>query len=90
MTVTPEVIREVLNSVDIEGLLQVGAPADEYESEAQMIATAISQTSESDLTEERLLHVIRRVWTEMFGPFSDEEIKKRDAVFLQVARQILA
>jgi hypothetical protein len=88
MIVAPEIIREVLNSEDIEGLLKVGAPADEYESEAQMIATAIKQTSESEVTEEQLSRIVRRVWAEMFGPFSEGEIEKRSAAFRQVARKI--
>ncbi len=59
MTISPVQIQQVLNDEDIEGLLQVGAPSDEYETEARMIAEAITQTHESKLTEERLTSVVK-------------------------------
>lgn len=87
MTITH--IQHVLNDEDIEGLLGAGAPSDEYESEAQMIAKAITQASESELTEELLTTVVRSTWVEMFGPFSDEQLRKREAAFQRVARRVL-
>lgn len=90
MTISPAQIQQVLNDEDIEGLLHVGAPSDEYESEARMIAKAITQASEPELAEERLTAVIRSTWAEMFGPFSEEQLRRREAAFLRVARRVMA
>jgi hypothetical protein len=38
-----ELINELLTFQNIEGLLSIGAPGDEYESEAEMIANRISE-----------------------------------------------
>jgi hypothetical protein len=70
MTFKQETIQRALNAEDLEGLLQVGAPPDEYESEAQMIANAVTHTNEDELTEDRLADLIRDVWIETSGPFS--------------------
>jgi len=82
-------IQHVLNDEDIEGLLGVGAPSDEYESEARMIAKAITEASEAELTEERLIAVVRSTWAEMFGPFADEQLRQWEAAFQRVARRLL-
>jgi len=89
MTISPLQIQQVLNDEDIEGLLQAGAPTDEYETEARMIAEAITQAHESKLTEERLTSVVRSTWAEMFGPFSGDQLRKREAAFQRVARRVM-
>lgn len=90
MTISHVQIQQVLNDEDIEGLLQVGAPSDEYEAEARMIAEAITQAHESKLTEEHLTAVVRRTWAEMFGPFSEDQLRRREAAFQRVARRVMA
>jgi hypothetical protein len=90
MTISPIQIQQVLNDEDIEGLLKAGAPTDEYETEAQMIAEAITQTHESKLTEERLTSVVKVTWAEMFGPFSEDQLQQREAAFQRVARRVMA
>lgn len=90
MTISHVQIQQVLNDEDIEGLLQVGAPTDEYETEARMIAETITQAHESKLTEERLTAVVRSTWAEMFGPFSEDQLRQREAAFQRVARRVMA
>jgi hypothetical protein len=80
---------EVLNAADVEGLFRLGAPSDEYTSEAQMISEAIAQLGESELTQEGLEAVVRNVWVRMFGPFSEEQVNKRGNALSHVAREIL-
>lgn len=89
MKIMPNDVREVLNAADVEGLLRLGAPNDEYMSEAQMISEVIAQLDESELSQERIEEIVRNVWAKMFGPFSEEQISKRGAVFSHVAREIL-
>lgn len=88
--ITPVAIKEALDAVDIEDLLKLGAPADEYETEARAIVTALRGSKESELTEDKLTAVVCKVWLQMFGPFSEEAITKRQNAFRQVARRILA
>jgi len=44
---TVEQIREVLNREDIEGLIALGAPKDEYDMEADMIPHAVAKHKSS-------------------------------------------
>ncbi len=80
-------IQQVLNDEDIEGLLRIGAPRDEYEPESQLIAQAIEQTCE--LTEDHLTAVVENTWRERFGPFSEEQLRARHSAFRRVAQHIL-
>jgi|HubBroStandDraft_1064217.scaffolds.fasta_scaffold2070808_1 hypothetical protein len=89
MKIAATAILEVLNKADIEGLLRLGAPADEYVSEAQLISEAIAQAGDSKHTQARVEDLVRDVWVTRFGPFSEEQIEKRSGVFSQVARDIL-
>ena len=90
MRLTNTKIEEVLRAADIEALIQLGAPKDEYEPEARSLIYAISHLGENELTEERLTEIIRIEWTKWFGPFSDEEVEMRMPDFRQIAHQILA
>lgn len=83
-------IQQILNEEDVEGLLGAGAPPDEYESEARLIAEAFGQAREPRLTEGNLMTVIENTWREMFGPFSEEQLQLRHAAFRRIAQRILA
>lgn len=85
---TMSTIKNILREEDIEGLIQLGAPADEYNSEAQEIATAMARLGD-ELSEEQVLKVLEEVWNGSFGPLSSKEIEMRRAAFLRVARRII-
>lgn len=87
MTNLLDIIRDVLNREDIEGLLALGAPEDEYHAEAELIRQAI-ENGEVKLREEELTGLLRRIWQEMLGPFSEEEMKQRQSGLERVARQL--
>ncbi len=89
MEITRLEIEEVLRSEDVEGLLDLGAPRDEYSSEARSIASALAAIEVHDLTEDRLAAVVRSVWTRSFGPLSEADLAKRASAFRQVAQRIL-
>jgi hypothetical protein len=84
------IVQGALNGEDLEGLLQLGAPADEYKSEALDIISVIAEAGPSALTEDTLTGVIESVWIRTFGPFSVEEVRQRKAGFRRVARTILS
>ncbi|MGH9402381.1 MAG: hypothetical protein ACRD2P_09775 [Terriglobia bacterium] len=87
------IIREILNREDIEGLLSLGAPPDEYESEARLLTQSVQAlvADGSDLStrQARLAGEIRETWRRMFGPFSESDLAQREAAFNRVAAQIV-
>jgi hypothetical protein len=88
MRITKSDIETVLNEEDIEGLLKFGAPNDEYSDEARMIASILQSSGDSSLLEDRTSDIVCQVWTESFGPFSEDDIRKRLRTFQNVAHRI--
>jgi hypothetical protein len=89
MSITESAIAEALISEDIESLFQHGAPENEYTPETRGIVKALALLSKNDITEERLVAIIRAVWSRSFGPFSDDEIEMRTPAIRGVANRIL-
>lgn len=89
MTISYMQILHVLNEEDIEGLFKTGAPRDEYESEAKLIAQAVTQAGGLPITEERLAALVGDAWQRMFG-LSKEQSRQRREAFQRVAQRILA
>lgn len=88
-----QIVQQVLNREDIEGLLSLGAPHDEYEGEAEKVAQAIQHmllnTGELHLSSDRVAGALREVWARAFGPYSEEDLAKREAAFRRAATQII-
>jgi hypothetical protein len=86
-------IKTLLDREDIENLLALGAPGDEYQSEAQMIHRAVTKLHNDrpqNFTTERVTDVIEAVWQEMFGPIEAEQLAAREPVFRKIAAEICA
>jgi hypothetical protein len=90
MDISQNNLRELLNSEDIEGLLALGAPDDEYADEVRILASALSQIDGDDIPEDAVAEVVRRVWIRAFGPFTDADIERRSAAFRHLAHEIQA
>jgi hypothetical protein len=90
MAIIESTIEDALRAADIELLIEYGAPQDEYTPEISGIVNALAIIGEKEIDIERLVAIIREVWVQMFGPFSDEEIELRMPAFRQVAHRILA
>ena len=85
-------IKAALDHADIEGLLAIGCPADEYNSEASLIEDRIAKLAQSGPeppAEAQAERTVAEVWNEQFGPFSDEDLQKRSSAFTSVARKII-
>ncbi|MGP0095771.1 MAG: hypothetical protein ACLPHI_01935 [Terriglobales bacterium] len=85
-------IKAALDSEDIEGLVAIGCPPDEYNSEASLIEGRISkltQLGEKPLAGNQVERMVAEVWNEMFGPFNVEDPQKRQPAFASVARKIV-
>ena len=81
-------IEKILVRLDIEGLIELGAPLDEYIAEAENIALAANALAMSDISDLSVAYIVQQVWNKFFGPFSDSDLEKRKAEFMSVAKQI--
>lgn len=59
-------IQSALIEEDLEGLIQAGAPRDEYESEAMQIFQALSNLPETEKNRDILVSIISLVWVQNF------------------------
>jgi hypothetical protein len=91
MPISEHKIKTLLDREDIENLLELGAPGDEYASEANMIYSAITKLERDqpeDFTADRIMGVILEVWQEMFGPMESEQLGAREPLFRKIAAEI--
>lgn len=57
---------------DVEGLIEAGAPNDEYDDEAAQCFTAIQAMPDNEVTKEAVLDVLSVIWAKSFNLGSDE------------------
>ena len=84
-----EKIKTVLRIADIEGLIESGAPDDEYDSEAEEIMQALSMMEIESLNEEAMLSVIADVWEDYFH-LDENQIAQAMPYFRDMGQKILA
>ena len=82
-------IGAILQAEDIEGLLSLGAPKDEYSHEAAEIKSALADLDEDNATQDQISALVMNVWKRSFGPLSDGDVEKRFPAFRQLAQRIL-
>ncbi len=62
-----ESIREIVRDADVEGLIEIhGAPADEYDTEAEALHTAIAHLQTNEITISKLLPILEAIWRRNF------------------------
>ena len=88
MNVSETEIDSILRAKDIEGLLPLGAPDNEYFIEAAEIALALQSLSLKEVNDDEVSDRVMRVWSRFFGPFSPEEMRQRSSVLHEVVRAI--
>jgi hypothetical protein len=89
MMIPTATIDAILQKEDVEGLLNLGAPKDEYSREAAEIHAALEAIDENDVTSDGVAAVVMNVWERSFGPFSPDDLQKRSPVLQQVVQYIL-
>ncbi len=89
MTDLYNIIANILHEEDIEGLIALGAPDDEYDDEAAQIAEAISKLDVAVRTQNNIAAIIALAWARSFD-HSPEAIKLRSAAFTHAAERISA
>jgi hypothetical protein len=82
-------IKAALDSEDPAGLLAMGAPADEYASEASLIEGRIAKVAVDKVNVDQIADIVAEVWNSQFGPFDAEDLNKRRQAFSSVARKIV-
>ena len=80
-------INELVATADIEGYIADGAPADEYESEAEELHTAIANFTIAEVTAARINPIIETIWSKSFNP-DNESLAQRHTAILGLAQQI--
>lgn len=88
MRITTANINALLVQEDVEGLIDAGAPSDEYSDEAAQIAAALLQLDHEQLTEDIILSTVGLIWLKNFE-LSEQDMKLRIPALESLARLIL-
>ena len=87
MRISSKEIDLILQAEDIEGLIESGAPSDEYHSEVQDIIQALEKLNSSEFTQENILAIVSAIWLRNFN-LQEEELKKRESALIRITRKI--
>jgi hypothetical protein len=82
-------IKELTRDADIEGFIAGGAPADEYDTEAEELFKAIQHYATKELVAPRLMPILKRIWAVNFNVSGDELVSRQpalDGLANQIAR----
>jgi hypothetical protein len=88
MSITLEKFKAAFREEDIEGLIELGAPDDEYDSEAEQTLAAVRRLSEHERTKAAIVSIIAMIWAKSFNR-GYEEITERMSAFENVALKLL-
>jgi hypothetical protein len=85
-------MKRILDEEDIEGLLALGSPSDEYDAESRLIEGALSKLDNwesREIAAKRIEACIEEIWQRQFGPFDEPEASKRRPHIKKVAQKIV-
>jgi hypothetical protein len=88
MTLSLADIATALRAEDIEGLIKLGAPNDEYDSEATEIGNALASLQKDQLTEANIAAIIALAWAKSFN-HSAQEIEQRVPAFRRISHRLI-
>ena len=88
MKISRQTIDTLLQQTDIEGLIQSGAPSDEYSSEAEIISTALNELNDDEINEGNIVAVVSEVWKTSFG-LDSNGMQQREPVIRDLAKTFL-
>ena len=80
-------LQELVATADVDGFISGGAPADEYEGEADALFARIRGFSTDHLFAANLLPVLEEIWRESFK-LSEEEVASKRSKLGELATQI--
>jgi len=85
-------IKHALDEADIEGLLSLGSPGDEYDGEATLIENGICRASDFGkvvIGQSEVEKIISDIWNHQFGPLDSADLERRKPHFAKVAAKII-
>jgi hypothetical protein len=83
-----ESVRELVRDADVEGFIAThGAPADEYDTEAEAFHAAIAHLSSAEITVDNQLPILESIWRKNFID-DDAEISLRRPALQGIAEQV--
>ncbi len=80
-------IQELVRAADPEGLLEGGAPADEYQPEEDALLKAMAHLPTAELLSTNILPKLETIWQRSFNLGEDELAARRPAL-LSLAKEI--
>ena len=89
MTDLQTTIRDLLREADIEGYIELDAPADEYDDEADMIALALKELTPENFDVEHVETIMGLIWEDSFD-LSEQDMDLRQPRILKLAQKIVA
>lgn len=85
-------IKSALDQEDIEGLLALQCPSDEYDGEASLIESGVARATnfgKDKISADEVEAIVSEVWNRQFGPFDPDHLKQRRSAFASVAQKIV-
>lgn len=82
-------IKELVREADIEDFIADGAPADEYDAEAEDLFRSIQYFATKELVPIRLMPILKRIWSVSFnviGEDLDRRLPRLEALAQQIER----
>lgn len=89
MCVFADHLNNLLEKEDIEELISLGAPSDEYSKEAASIAASITKLQKDQRNEGAITAIIAMVWSQNFDK-APKDIEKRMEAFKRIAKKVMA
>lgn len=80
-------VQELVANADIEGFIAEGSPADEYETEAELLFHRVEHFSTEELTSTKLLPILEDIWQRSFD-LHEPGIAMRRPKLTELAAQI--
>ena len=88
MKISSTHVKAALIAEDVEGFINLGAPNNEYDREAEAITSALSSLSKEQFTEANIVTTIAFIWAKAFNR-SQDEIAMRMPAFQHIAKKLL-
>ena len=77
MKIDLDSVNDLVTEQDVEGFIADGAPADEYDTEAEELFKAIQHFATKELVSTRLMPILKRIWAVNFNVSGDELVSRQ-------------
>jgi hypothetical protein len=80
-------IKELVATADVEGFLAQGAPADEYDTEAELLFDFLEDLPTDEIIAPELLPILEAIWRKDFS-LDDDALAERRPALLALAQSV--